>query len=211
MMDPESQLKANIVLRHRKLVAVAQGGSDKALQELISDFRGLIHSKARRYFLAGADSEDLVQEAMIGFYKAVRDYRNDAAASFRSFAALCIDRQLFTAIKSATRMKHSPLNSYVPFHPLDGSDDEMPQPARRNPSGLLGDPVDYLVALERCSFLRNCLRERLSELEARVLQLTAEGISYEDIAGMVQRDSKAVDNAVQRARRKLAAALIGEQ
>lgn len=184
------------------LVDLVRGGDDAALGELLDRYRRFARSKARSYFLVGADREDIVQEAMIGLYKAVRDYEPAHQSSFRSFAELCVTRQILTAIKTATRQKHVPLNSYVSFdRPYD--DD----PSRTVGESLAvendADPLAILIASDELAQLRETFEEILSGLEAEVLQLYVEGRSYQEIAESLGRHVKSVDNALQRIKRKL--------
>ncbi len=175
---------------------------DQALHELIERYRGYARNKARSYFLAGGDHDDVVQEAMIGLYKAIRDYDPQARATFRSFAELCITRQILTAIKTATRQKHQPLNSYIPLDVPKLDEDGAPvADALAAPSP--DDPLRRIVITDEERELRAALRELLSSLEADVLQLYMEGRTYQEIAEHLGRHVKCIDNAVQRIKRKL--------
>ena len=187
-----------------ELVAAAQAGSADAFDRLVDRYRRFVRSRSRGYFIVGGDREDLEQEALIGFYKSVRDFKPELQASFRAFAELCINRQLITAIKTATRKNHQPLNHSVSFSAPrpgddhDDRDDEIPAAA-----DLLADPAEQLVALERLAGTHEALAASLSPLEVDVLTLYVEGRSYEVIAEQVGRHVKAVDNALQRVKRKL--------
>ena len=183
----------------------ARNGDDGALDALIRRYTGFVRLKASSYFLAGGDGDDLVQEGLIGLYKAVRDFRTDKETSFRSFAELCVTRQIITAIKTATRFKHTPLNSYVSFshtpagHDGDGEctlGDALPGPAVHEP------PVIVISTEELQSLVFN-LGSGLSRLESDVLKLYLEGSSYEDMAEKVGCDTKTIDNALQRVKRKI--------
>jgi RNA polymerase sporulation-specific sigma factor len=185
-----------------ELVARSRAGDDRALVELLERYRGFARSKARSYFLVGGDREDIVQEGMIGLYKAVRDYAEGHGASFRSFAELCITRQILTAIKTATRQKHTPLNSYVSFD----------RPHEDDPDRTIGDslaveaaadPLEMLVEDDDLRQLQHTFDEVLSGLETEVLQLYVEGRSYQEIAQRLGRRVKSIDNALQRIKRKL--------
>ncbi|MEX0835875.1 MAG: RNA polymerase sporulation sigma factor SigH [Nitriliruptor sp.] len=185
-----------------QLVALVHTGDDRAMTELLQRYRGFARAKARSYFLAGGDREDTVQEGMIGLYKAVRDYAPGHGASFRSFAELCITRQILTAIKTATRHKHAPLNSYVSFD----------RPHEGDPERTLGDtvaaegdvdPLSQLVASDELRRLQAAFDEVLSGLETDVLSLYVEGRSYQEIADLLGRRVKSIDNALQRIKRKL--------
>ncbi|MBV9283235.1 MAG: RNA polymerase sporulation sigma factor SigH, partial [Acidimicrobiia bacterium] len=167
-------------------------------------YRRFVRSKARGYFLVGADFDDIEQEGMIGLYKAVRDFRDDRQASFRAFAELCITRQIITAIKTATRQKHQPLNQYVSISGVRGTDD----PSERSVERLLddhnvADPADEVVSGERMGAMRDSMGQLLSGLEVDVLRLYVEGRSYQEIGEELGRHVKSIDNALQRIKRKL--------
>jgi RNA polymerase sporulation-specific sigma factor len=190
------------------LVLRARNGDRTALDEVIRRYAGFVRLKASSYFLAGGDTDDLVQEGLVGLYKAVRDYRVDRDASFRSFAELCITRQIITAIKTATRYKHSPLNGYVSFsHTPAGHDDGDCTLGDAIPGSAVEDPARRVVASQELEALVGCLGSSLSPLEARVLTLYLEGRPYEEIGETVGCDPKAVDNALQRVKRKVGAHL----
>lgn len=187
-----------------ELVAAAQGGDADAFDVLVERYRRFVRSRSRGYFLVGGDRDDLEQEALIGFYKSVRDFRPEHQASFRSFAELCINRQLITAIKTATRKKHVPLNQSISFSATRSEDDD------RSDEDLLvafdpqSDPLEQLVAREDVTATHAVLAASLSELEVEVLTRYVNGASYEAIADELGRHVKAVDNALQRVKRKLA-------
>ena len=184
------------------LVERTRNGDEQALGELLDRYRRFARAKARSYFLVGADREDIVQEGMIGLYKAVRDYQPVHEASFRSFAELCITRQILTAIKTATRQKHGPLNSYVSFdRPHDDDPDRTVGDSLAVEHG--SDPLRILIAIDELATLRGVLDQVLSGLESDVLQLYVEGRSYQEIAVVLGRHVKSVDNALQRIKRKL--------
>ena len=183
----------------------ARNGSQVALDALMRRYAGFVRLKASSYFLAGGDSDDLIQEGMIGLYKAVRDFRPDKETSFRSFAELCVTRQIITAIKTATRYKHAPLNTYISFsHTPAGQDsdsdctlgDALPGPG-------IDDPVVSVMSTEELKSLVFCLGTGLSHLEAQALKLYLEGSSYEDMAEELGCDTKTIDNALQRVKRKV--------
>jgi len=187
------------------LVNAYRRGDTAALDALMLRYHQFVRLKASSYFLAGGDGEDLVQEGMLGLYKAVRDYREDRQASFRSFAELCITRQIITAIKTATRQKHTPLNGYLSFAhaPGDAGDDSDCSLADVLPGPSVHDPVNQVISLEEVESLKNCLTRLLSDLESRVLRLYLQGLSYEKIARQLGCDCKTVDNALQRIKRKV--------
>ena len=186
------------------LVARFQGGDELSVKVLLDRYRRFARAKARGYFLVGADSDDIEQEGLIGLYKAARDFRPERQASFRAFAELCITRQVITAIKTATRQKHQPLNQYVSISGVRGSDD----PGERSVEMLLDDhampdPADEVVSNERMDAMRQSMAEMLSGLEVDVLRLYVEGKSYQEIGDHLGRHVKSIDNALQRIKRKL--------
>ncbi len=186
------------------LVLASRAGDDAALCELLNKYRSFARVKARSYFLVGADREDIVQEGMIGLYKAIRDFNPDLETSFRGFAELCITRQIITAIKTATRQKHGPLNNYVSFErPLAGDDDGERTLGEVLPTVAISDPADLVISAERIRALQAHFDEVLSDLETEVLRLYVEGKSYQEIAERLQRHVKSIDNALQRIKRKL--------
>ena len=197
--------KAQRELEDLQLVLRASNGDQRALDQLIRRYQGFVRLKASSYFIAGGDSEDLIQEGMIGLYKAVRDYRADKETSFRSFAELCVTRQIITAIKTATRFKHAPLNTYISFsHTPTGQDsdgdctlgDALPGPG-------VDDPPVKVISTEELQSLVFCLGTGLSRLEADALKLYLEGNSYEEMAELLGCDTKTIDNALQRVKRKI--------
>jgi RNA polymerase sporulation-specific sigma factor len=191
-----------------ELVARFQGGDELSVQVLLDRYRRFARAKARGYFLVGADSDDIEQEGLIGLYKAARDFRPERQASFRAFAELCITRQVITAVKTATRQKHQPLNQYVSISGVRGTDDAN----ERNVEDLLedhyiADPADTVVSNERMDSMRQSMAEMLSGLEVDVLRLYVEGKSYHEIGEHLGRHVKSIDNALQRIKRKLEAHL----
>jgi RNA polymerase sporulation-specific sigma factor len=186
------------------LVALAKQGRSDAYDRLVKRYRGFVRLKASSYFLVGGDSDDLIQEGLVGLYKAIRDFRSDRESSFRNFAELCITRQIITAVKTATRNKHTPLNQYVSFSmsPAASGDSEaalediLPGPS-------VNDPLIQVISSEELRSLVSCLSSVLSELESRVLSLYLDGYSYETIAAKLECDTKTVDNALQRVKRKV--------
>jgi RNA polymerase sporulation-specific sigma factor len=184
------------------LVARYRTGDQDALAQLLDRYRGFARAKARSYFLVGGDREDIVQEGMIGLYKAVRDFAPEAGSSFRSFAELCVTRQILTAIKTATRQKHAPLNTYISFdRPHDDDPERTVGEALAVEEG--GDPLEMLVENDELAQLQAAFDEVLSGLEADVLQLYVDGRSYQEIAQLLGRRTKSIDNALQRIKRKL--------
>jgi RNA polymerase sporulation-specific sigma factor len=188
-----------------ELVARCQTGCEDALNALLERYRRFARAKARAYFLVGADRDDVEQEALIGLYKAARDFRPEHQSSFRAFADLCITRQIITAIKAATRHKHQPLNQYVSFSRGRTGDDGEERAVEEllRPHLHEVDPADELIADERLRALRARLAEVLSGFEVDVLSLYVDGRSYQEIGVELDRHVKAIDNALQRIKRKL--------
>ena len=186
-----------------ELVRLAQEGDNDALEYLLNKYKNFVRSKARSYFLIGADHEDIVQEGMIGLYKAIRDYRTDKQASFRAFAELCITRQIITAIKTATRQKHIPLNSYVSLNkPIyDEESDRTLLDVITEDS--FSNPESMIISKEDVGVIKGKIGSLLSELELDVLINYMEGKSYQEISAETGRHLKSIDNALQRVKRKL--------
>jgi RNA polymerase sporulation-specific sigma factor len=185
------------------IVEFVRLGDSEALEYLIHKYRNFVRAKARSYFLIGAEREDIVQEGMIGLYKAIRDFKGDKLASFKAFAELCITRQIITAIKTATRQKHIPLNSYVSLDkPIYDEDSD-----RTLLDVICGsrvcDPEEMIINQEEFYGLEGKMSEILSDLERKVLMLYLDGRSYQEIAVDLDRHVKSIDNALQRVKRKL--------
>src|SRR5881275_770258 len=197
--------KAQRELEDLQLVLRARNGDGGALDVLIRRYTGFVRLKASSYFLAGGDSEDLIQEGLIGLYKAVRDFRPDKETSFRSFAELCVTRQIITAIKTATRFKHAPLNTYVSFsHTPAGQDSEGECTlGDALPGSAVHEPSVMVISSEELQSLVFSLGTGLSVLERDALRLYLEGSSYEDMAERLGCDTKTIDNALQRVKRKI--------
>lgn len=185
------------------IVEAAKNGEIEALELLIKKYKNFVRFKARSYFLIGADREDIIQEGMIGLYKAIRDYKPDKLSSFKAFAELCITRQIITAIKTATRQKHIPLNSYVSLNkPI--YDEESDRTLLDVISGhKITDPEELMICKEELVHIEGKIGEILSDLESKVLMLYLQGRSYQEIAGDLNRHVKSIDNALQRVKRKL--------
>jgi RNA polymerase sporulation-specific sigma factor len=188
-----------------QLVVRARNGDQAALDALIRRYTGFVRLKASSYFLAGGDPEDLIQEGLIGLYKAVRDFRHDKETSFRSFAELCVTRQIITAIKTATRFKHSPLNTYISFSntPAGQDSDSDVTLGDALPGPSVDDPSICVISTEELQSLVFSLGTGLSKLEADALKLYLEGSSYEEMAAELGCDTKTIDNALQRVKRKV--------
>lgn len=186
-----------------EVVDLAQEGNALAIEYLIKKYKNFVKARSNSYFLIGADSDDIVQEGMIGLYKAIRDYKKEELASFFSFAELCITRQIITAIKTATRQKHQPLNSYVSLDkPIFHADSNRTLLDVLEGSKL-DNPEKLVVSDEVYDILETNIKSMLSELELKVLQEYLKGRSYQEIAEKLGRHIKSVDNALQRVKRKL--------
>jgi len=186
-----------------ELVFKAKEGDKKVEEYLIQKYQSFVKSKAKSYFLIGADKEDIYQEGMIGLYKAIRDFKPDKLSSFKAFAELCITRQIITAIKTATRQKHIPLNTYVSLNkPI--YDEESDRTLLDILSGVkVTDPEELVISAEEVSHIEHEIGEVLSGLEMEVLMAYLDGKSYQEIACDLDRHSKSIDNALQRVKRKL--------
>ena len=201
-MDEQNEFQQFLSMPDEEVVVLAQNGDGQALAYLLNKYKNFVRSKARSYFLIGADHEDIVQEGMIGLYKAIRDFQPSRLASFRSFAELCVKRQIITAIKAATRQKHVPLNSYVSLNkPL--YDEESDRTLLDVIEGRVTNPEDLYISQEDLSRIQNQISEVLSDLERQVLDAFMDGKSYQEIAELLGRHVKSIDNALQRVKRKL--------
>lgn len=186
------------------LVLSAQKGDRQSLDRLIKKYEGLVYRKAKAYFLIGADNDDIVQEGMIGLYKAIRDFSSEKQIAFSAFAEICITRQILTAIKAATRQKHIPLNSYISLNgPAYGEDekehlflDVLESEQKDNPETMVIDKEDY-------TRFEDVIGKNLSDLEQKVLLRYLQGKSYQEIAHDLKKPVKTVDNALQRIKKKL--------
>ena len=200
--------KSQVQVDDYYLIALAKQGDPTAYDRLVRRYHGFVRLKASSYFIAGGDNDDLIQEGLVGLYKAIRDYRTDRESSFRNFAELCITRQIITAVKTATRNKHMPLNQYVSFAttPAGASEGEATL-EEVLPGSPVHDPVNQVISTEELRSLVDCLSSTLSELESRVLALYLDGRSYVEVGEIVGCDTKTVDNALQRVKRKVGAHL----
>jgi RNA polymerase sporulation-specific sigma factor len=200
----KQQQKSQRETEDLQLVIRVRNGDDGALDALMRRYTGFVRLKASSYFIAGGEAEDLIQEGLIGLYKAVRDFRSDKETSFRSFAELCITRQIITAIKTATRFKHSPLNTYVSFSqtPAGQEDSDVTLGDALAGPGV-DDPVVCVISTEELESLVFTLGTGLSRLESDALRLYLEGLSYEQMADELGCDTKTIDNALQRVKRKV--------
>lgn len=186
-----------------EIIEEAQSGNTLALEHLMNKYKSFVRAKARTYFLIGADREDIIQEGMIGLYKAVRDFKEDKLSSFRAFAELCVTRQIITAIKTATRQKHIPLNFYVSLNKpvFDEESDRTLLDLLSEVS--ISDPEELVIKTEEFNGIESKICELLSGLEQEVLSLYLDGKSYQEIAEELDRHVKSIDNALQRVKRKL--------
>lgn len=190
-------------LTDEELIELSKNGDSTVTTYILERYRNFVRAKSRTYFLIGADREDIIQEGMIGLYKAIRDYRNDSGSSFRSFADLCITRQIITAIKTATRQKHIPLNSYIslnrPAYEDEGENTLLETVIEKHRS----DPEEIMINKERFRLLEEKLIESLSKYESKVLSRYISGCSYAEIAKDLDKTEKSIDNAVQRIKKKI--------
>jgi len=191
----------------------ARNGDMSARDEMIRRYTGFVRMKASSYFLAGGDAEDLLQEGLIGLCKAIRDFRHDKETSFRSFAELCVTRQIITAIKTATRLKHAPLNTYVSFSHTPAGQESESECALGDalPASHVHEPAVKVISTEELHALVGCLSTTLSPLEADALRLYLEGSSYDEMAYELGCDTKTIDNALQRVKRKILTHQQGRQ
>ena len=200
--DEQNEFRQYLDQTDEDIVLLAQNGDGQALAYLLNKYKNFVRSKARSYFLIGADHEDIVQEGMIGLYKAIRDYQSSRLSSFHSFAELCVKRQIITAIKAATRQKHVPLNSYVSLNkPL--YDEESDRTLLDVIEGRVTNPEDLYISQEDLARIQKQISEVLSDLERQVLDAFMDGKSYQEIAELLGRHVKSIDNALQRVKRKL--------
>lgn len=192
-----------------ELVEMFRDGHKLALDFLLNKYKLLVEKKARTYFLIGASRDDIIQEGMIGLFKAVRDYKNDKQASFYSFADLCITRQMITAVKASTRQKHMPLNSYISLNkPAYEEDNDKTEYVDKYTSKSIINPEDLFIGRENLLTIESELSKRLSKLEKQVIQLYVDGVGYIEIAEILERPVKSIDNALQRIKKKVEQIII---
>jgi len=196
-------LDAFELLSDEEIVEMVREGDPLAEEHLINKYRNFVRAKARSYFLIGADREDIIQEGMIGLFKAIRDFRGDKLSSFRAFAELCVTRQIITAIKTATRQKHIPLNSYVSLNKPIYDEDSDRTLLDVISGSKITDPEELIISREEFGDIEEKMGEILSSLEWKVLMSYLEGKSYQEIAVDLNRHVKSIDNALQRVKRKL--------
>lgn len=206
MSMPSTSSKYGASLAERQdeeVVKLAKDGDEFATEYLIAKYKNFVRVKAKSYFLVGADREDIIQEGMIGLYKSIRDFRADKLSSFRAFAELCITRQIITAIKTATRQKHIPLNSYVSLNKPIYDEDSDRTMLDVLSSNKVSDPEEVYISSELSGDLREKIKQNLSDLESQVLMSYLEGKSYQEMAKELNRHVKSIDNALQRVKRKI--------
>ncbi|MDY6268853.1 MAG: RNA polymerase sporulation sigma factor SigH [Selenomonadaceae bacterium] len=202
-MSPEEISEFDHMTDEELITEIKEHCNSTALDYLINKYRNFVRAKARSYFLIGADREDIIQEGMIGFYKAVRDFRNDKLSSFRAFAELCVTRQIITAIKTATRQKHIPLNSYISLNKPIYDEDSDRTLLDVLSGAKVSDPEELVISQEEFVDIEKKMEEILSDLEWQVLMNYLDGKSYQEIAAELHRHVKSIDNALQRVKRKL--------
>lgn len=200
---PEYQAEQYLNLKDEEIVILGRNGDKDATEYLIYKYKNLVKSKARAYFLIGADREDMVQEGMIGLYKAIRDYQDGKAMAFKTFAELCVTRQMITAVKNATRQKHIPLNSYISLNRKAFDDDSDKAYIDLVSDEVVSDPEQLLIKKEEFNGIENKMGEILSSFEWEVLSLYLIGRSYTEIAERVKKPVKSIDNALQRVKKKV--------
>jgi len=201
---PEDPVSMFDEMTDEAIVVLIKDSDDRAAQDyLINRYKNFVRAKARSYFLIGADREDIIQEGMIGLYKAIRDFRNDKLSSFRAFAELCVTRQIITAIKTATRQKHIPLNSYVSLNKPIYDEDSDRTLLDVLSGARVADPEELVISREEFIDIEEKMEDILSDLEWRVLMSYLDGKSYQEIAVDLHRHVKSIDNALQRVKRKL--------
>ena len=209
-MDSKTRNEKYSGLTDEEMISLFRDGDQEAMERLLEKYKGMVLGKAKSMYILGGDSEDLIQEGMLGLFKAVRDFDSGRDASFRTFAQLCVTRQLYTAVKASARKKHLPLNSAVSLSsPLreengDERDEELLDFLEADPSS---NPEEYLIGQEETERLEEMIEKELSPLEKQVLELYLTGMGYVEIAHVLNRDEKSTDNALQRIRAKTRACL----
>ena len=197
-------MKSYVEMADVELVELAQSGDNGATDALVERYKNFVRGKSRTYFLIGADKEDIIQEGMIGLFKAVRDFDVNKQAQFRSFAELCVTRQIITAIKSATRQKHIPLNTYVSLSKPVYEDESEKTLLDLISMEYIMDPEQIFINQESLGIIENRINESLSSFERSVLELYINGKTYHEIAEILSKEPKSIDNAIQRIKRKIA-------
>ena len=198
----------NNQIADEQLLLQIKGGDGVALDQLINKYKNFVRAKAKTYFLVGADKEDIVQEGMIGLFKAIRDFKDDKLVSFKSFAEICVTRQIITAIKTATRQKHMPLNSYVSLNKPVFEDDGERTLIETINHDTVSPPEMLFISKEELNRIEGKINEILSPLELEVLHFYLQGKSYQQIAGILNKEVKSIDNALQRVKKKIEKFLV---
>lgn len=200
----EYSMQKNLdTLKDEELVVLANAGNADAEELVFSRYKNTVKSKARTYYLIGADNDDIVQEGMIGLYKAVRDFNKDKNITFKTFADVCITRQILTAIRTANRYKHSPLNAYVSMNAPVFGEDSNTTVSNLFKEDAASNPEELYILDETIRELKQLIYKKLSNFEKEVLELYLEGCSYNDISEKMQKSPKSIDNALQRIKKKL--------
>ncbi|MBE7054202.1 MAG: RNA polymerase sporulation sigma factor SigH [Ruminococcaceae bacterium] len=206
-MNTENVKKYNDIT-DEELVNIAQNGNDYATELIIGKYKNLVKAKSRTYFLIGADKEDIVQEGMIGLFKAIRDFKDNKQCSFKAFAEMCVTRQIITAIKTATRQKHIPLNSYISLNKPMYDEESEHTLLDTIVENKKFDPEEIMITKESFSSIEEKMNDSLSKLEWNVLSLYLEGKSYNEIATLLNKCEKSIDNALQRIKKKVSKILL---
>ena len=190
-------------LSDEELVSLASSGDDRAFDRLLDKYRLFVLNKSKSYFIAGADNDDIVQEGMIGLFKAVRDFHSERGVSFKTFADICITRQILTAVKNSTRQKHAPLNSYISLNKTIGDDESGSTLMATIECDININPESIMLSREKADAIESKVNESLSGFELLVLSYYLQGLSYAKISQAIGKDPKSVDNALQRIKKKL--------
>ena len=204
MLEQNNFSESNFLsLNDEQILQCVKNGNNAALEYLINKYKGFVCSKAKTYFLVGADKDDIIQEGMIGLFKAIRDFKDDRLVSFKSFAEVCVTRQIITAVKTATRQKHMPLNSYISLNKPVFEEDGERTLIETLDHEQISDPEELFIGKEEMNRIEGKINEVLSPFELEVLYKYLQGISYQEIAKILNKDVKAIDNALQRIKKKV--------
>lgn len=205
LLENEAVLKRDILEQETVevyLVTLAQQGDEIVIEYIFKKYRALVFNRAKTYFIAGADKEDLVQEGMIGLHKAIRDFDKDKNILFRYFAELCVNRQLITAVKGSTRQKHIPLNSYISLNKPVFEEDSETTLMDLVANDVFSDPEEIILHKEKSEIVKKMIEELLTPLEKKVITMYLQGVSYQETATILGYNIKTIDNALQRSKRK---------
>lgn len=204
VLEQNSLSESNFLsLNDEQILQCVKNGNNAALEYLINKYKSFVCSKAKTYFLVGADKEDIIQEGMIGLFKAIRDFKDDRLVSFKSFAEICVTRQIITAVKNATRQKHIPLNSYISLNKPIFEEDGERTLMETIDQDHVSDPEELFIGKEEMTRIEGKINEVLSSFELEVLYSYLQGLSYQEIAKLLDKDAKSVDNALQRIKKKV--------